>query len=143
MREWIKKFVLKNKVVIITAILFFHFYQPGYTKLTDRNVKREIMNCKKLDNDSKKWVLAQARLETGWYKSRVAREDNNLFGLYDSKNKKYYKFKHWKESIDAYAELVQSKRRNNEDYEDFLNRIGYSESKNYTNVLKKMMKMGR
>jgi hypothetical protein len=37
-------------------------------------------------------VLAQALLETGYFKSRVCKEYNNLFGLYDSKNREYFRF---------------------------------------------------
>ena len=35
-------------------------------------------------------VYAQAILETGHFKSNVCLNYNNLFGLYDSKNKDYY-----------------------------------------------------
>ena len=37
-------------------------------------------------------VVAQSILETGHYKSDKCINYNNLFGLYDSKNKKYYRF---------------------------------------------------
>ena len=37
-------------------------------------------------------VMAQARLETGNFTSRICKEYNNLFGLYDCSEKDYYKF---------------------------------------------------
>ena len=44
---------------------------------------------------NKLFVLAQAVLETGNFSSRVCKEYNNLFGLYDSKNRDYYRFARW------------------------------------------------
>lgn len=52
-------------------------------------------------------VYAQAVLETGYFKSDACLTNNNLFGLYDSKNKKYYKFNHWTNSVEAYVNMVQ------------------------------------
>ena len=51
-------------------------------------------------------VYAQAILETGHFRSRVCREYNNLFGLYNSRTKDYYKFDHWSDSVVAYLELI-------------------------------------
>jgi murein DD-endopeptidase MepM/ murein hydrolase activator NlpD len=76
-----------------------------------------------------KIVLAQAILETGAFRSRVCRENNNLFGLRHSKG--YYAFEHWEESVIAYRDKVQYKHRDNENYYSFLRRIGYSTSKDY------------
>ena len=42
-------------------------------------------------------VLAQALLETGYFSSRVCKEYNNLFGLYDSKNREYFRFARWED----------------------------------------------
>ena len=47
-------------------------------------------------------VKAQAILETAHFTSDLCVKNNNLFGLYDSKNKRYYSYNHWWESIDAY-----------------------------------------
>ena len=54
-------------------------------------------------------VYAQAVLETGYFKSGLCNNSNNLFGLYNSKKKKYYTFNHWKDCIVAYKEMVQYK----------------------------------
>lgn len=85
-------------------------------------------------------VHAQAILETGHFKSRACIENNNLFGLYDSKNKRYYKFNHWSESVIAYKEMVQYKYESSDNYYKFLNDINYAEDKNYINKLKKIVK---
>lgn len=85
-------------------------------------------------------VHAQAILETGHFKSRACIENNNLFGLYDSKNKRYYKFNHWSESVIAYKEMVQYKYESSGNYYKFLNDINYAEDKNYINKLKKIVK---
>lgn len=76
-----------------------------------------------------KIVLAQAILETGNFKSRVCKEQNNLFGLRHSKG--YYSFDHWEESVIAYRDWVQYKHRNGEGYYSFLKRINYAASKSY------------
>lgn len=84
-------------------------------------------------------VYAQAILETGYFNSRVYREYNNLFGLYNSRTKDYYKFNHWVESVIAYLEYIQYKYKSPGDYYEFLDSIGYAEDPNYTNKLKRIV----
>lgn len=81
-------------------------------------------------------VYAQAILETGHFKSKVYREYNNLFGLYNSKTKSYYKFDHWSKSVIAYLDFIQNKYRPPNDYYKFLSDIGYAEDPEYINKLK-------
>lgn len=86
-------------------------------------------------------VYAQAVLETGYFKSDACLTNNNLFGLYDSKNKKYYKFNHWISSVKAYVNMVQYKYQGDSDkppndYYKFLSDIGYAKDPNYINKLK-------
>lgn len=85
-------------------------------------------------------VYAQAVLETGHFKSNVCLNYNNLFGLYDSKNKDYYKFNHWAESIVAYKEWIQKKYQPPNNYYAFLEEINYAEEKSYTILLKEIVK---
>lgn len=85
-------------------------------------------------------VYAQAVLETGHFKSNVCLNYNNLFGLYDSKNKDYYKFNHWAESIVAYKEWIQKKYQPPNNYYVFLEEINYAEEKSYTILLKEIVK---
>lgn len=85
-------------------------------------------------------VLAQAKFETGNYKSFQCINSNNLFGLFNSNTNTYMKFKHWTESIQAYKKYIESKRKPNEDYYKFLTRIGYASDSLYINKLKKFVK---
>lgn len=81
-------------------------------------------------------VLAQAKLETGDYRSYQCLVNNNLFGLFNNKTGNYFKFNHWTESIEAYKKYIEYKRCPNENYYDFLNRIGYAEDTAYVDKLK-------
>ena len=79
-------------------------------------------------------VVAQSILESGHYKYH---KNNNLFGLYDSKNKQYYKFNTWQESVKAYKDKVQYRYKTG-DYYKFLN--NYAEDPNYINKVKSIEK---
>lgn len=83
-------------------------------------------------------VYAQAVLETGNFTSNLCLKNNNLFGLYDSKNKRYYSYKHWWESIEAYKKLIQRKYNNSKYYYMFLEDIKYARDKDYINKVKKI-----
>lgn len=84
-------------------------------------------------------VVAQSILETGYYRSEVCKRDNNLFGLYNSYKKEYFKFSHWSESVKAYKDMIQYKYKENENYYYFLERIGYAEDSLYNVKLKKII----
>ena len=83
-------------------------------------------------------VKAQAILETGNFTSDLCIKNNNLFGLYDSKNKRYYSYNHWWESIEAYKKLIQRKYNNSKYYYKFLEDIKYAEDKEYINKVKEI-----
>ena len=81
-------------------------------------------------------VLKQSILETGWYKSNLCKENNNLFGFWYKKE--FLKFDTWQDSI-AYYKRWQDRHFDNEccdDYYDFLVRRGYATDKEYINKLK-------
>ena len=84
-------------------------------------------------------VKAQAILETGNFTSNLCIKNNNLFGLYDSKNKRYYSYNHWWESIEAYKKLIQKKYDNSKYYYMFLEDIKYAKDKDYINKLKEIV----
>ena len=84
-------------------------------------------------------VLAQALLETGYFSSRVCKEYNNLFGLYDSKNREYFRFARWEDSVVAYQRMIQYKYKGG-NYFLFLKRIGYAEDPGYLVKLAKVVK---
>ena len=83
-------------------------------------------------------VKAQAIFETAHFTSDLCIKNNNLFGLYDSKNKKYYSYNHWWESIEAYKKLIQRKYNNSKYYYMFLEDIKYAKDKEYINKLKEI-----
>lgn len=84
-------------------------------------------------------VYAQAVLETGNFKSDLCINDNNLFGLYNSRKKRYYTFDHWTESVEAYIDFIQCKYKPPNDYYQFLKDLPYAEDKEYINKLKRIV----
>ena len=106
-----------------------------YSSLVDSNVYREIVSNNIYHPDI---VLAQAKLETGNYKSKACNVYNNLFGL-RKPDGSYYKFNSWQESVKAYKDWVQNKYTPPNDYYDFLDSIGYAEDDSYINKLKDMV----
>lgn len=107
----------------------------AYSSLIDSNVYREIVSQKIYHPDI---VLAQAKLETGNYKSKACTVYNNLFGL-RKPDGSYYKFNSWQESVKAYKDWVQNKYIPPNDYYDFLDSIGYAEDESYISKLKNMV----
>ena len=95
----------------------------AYSSLMDSNVYREIVSNNIYHPDI---VLAQAKLETGNYKSKACTVYNNLFGL-RKPDGSYYKFNSWQESVKAYKDWVQNKYTPPNDYYDFLDSIRYAE----------------
>lgn len=98
-----------------------------------------------------KVVYAQAILETGYFKSKVCNVNNNLFGLYDSNKKDYFKFNHWSESILFYKKCFQndeSEHLSDEAYLDYLLEVrhyigknaSHFEKTNYKNKVRSIMK---
>lgn len=85
-------------------------------------------------------VYAQAVLETGYFKSNLCTEHNNLFGLYNSKTKKYYRFDHWTDGVIAYKDWIQRRYKHPEDYYKFLSRIHYAEDSTYILKLKQIVR---
>ena len=99
----------------------------GLPELTIHNLYKEIIR-----NGIRhpKIVLAQAILETGWFRSKVCRNRNNLFGLTNPRTGKYYEFGHWTESVRAYYTKVHYRYRKG-NYLLWLKDIGYAEDSNY------------
>ena len=84
-------------------------------------------------------VLAQAKLESGNFKSNICLCYNNLFGLYDSSSGDYYRFTTWQESVKFYKIKIQSRLKKGEDYYEFLERIGYAEDNNYIDKIEDVL----
>lgn len=86
-----------------------------------------------------KIVYAQAILETGYFRSDVCLNYNNLFGLYNSKINDYMKFNHWSESVKAYKEIIQSKYNGEQDYFQFLTAVNYATDSLYNSKLQSIV----
>ena len=87
-----------------------------------------------------KIVLAQAILETGWFRSSVCRNKHNLFGLTNPRTGKYYEFNHWTESVRAYYTKVQYKYKGGS-YLLWLDEIGYAEEPDYIRTVIMVMRI--
>ena len=87
-----------------------------------------------------KIVLAQAILETGWFRSSVCRNKHNLFGLTNPRTGKYYEFNHWTESVRAYYTKVQYKYKSG-NYLLWLDEIGYAEDPKYIIAVENLLKL--
>lgn len=75
-------------------------------------------------------VTAQAILESGNFESKLFKEYNNPFGLYNSKEKDYFKFKHWTDAVAAYISMVEHRYAGG-DYYRFLEELPYASDKRY------------
>lgn len=106
-------------------------------ELTIQNLYREIIR-----NGIKhpKIVLAQAILETGWFRSKTCRQRHNLFGLTNPRTGKYYEFSHWTESVRAYYTKVHYRFKGG-NYLLWLRDIGYAEDNNYIRSVISVLRM--
>ena len=109
----------------------------SFPELTISNLYREIVRNGVLYPEI---VLAQAILETGWFRSSLCRDRNNLFGLTNPRTGKYFEFGHWTESVRAYYTKVQYKYKGG-NYLLWLRKIGYAEDPNYVRSVIKVLKM--
>lgn len=107
--------------------------------LLELTIPNLIAEIKKNNIKYPKIVLAQAILETGWFKSSVCRNKHNLFGLTNPRTGKYYEFNHWTESVAAYYSKVQY-RYDGGNYLLWLRDIGYAEDKGYIRAIIRVMK---
>lgn len=107
-----------------------------FPELTIPNLYKEIIRNGIL---YPKIVLAQAILETGWFRSSVCRNKHNLFGLTNPHTGKYYEFNHWTESVRAYYTKVQYKYKGG-NYLLWLDEIGYAEDSRYVYEIIKILK---
>lgn len=114
-----------------------HSYRQWIPRELNLKNLTDVMSEVGLSN--KLFVLAQAVLETGNFSSRVCKEYNNLFGLYDSKNRDYYRFARWEDSVVGYEKMIQYRYKGG-NYLHFLKRIGYAEDPQYITKVARMAK---
>ena len=115
---------------------YIYSYTPVFENKTPEEGIDEALQYYKIEHPT--IVKAQAILETAHFTSDLCVKNNNLFGLYDSKNKRYYSYKHWWESVEAYKKLIQRKYNNSKYYYMFLEDIKYAKDKDYINKLKEI-----
>ena len=115
---------------------YTYSYTPIFENKTPEEGIDEALQYYKIKHPT--IVKAQAILETGNFTSNLCIKNNNLFGLYDSKNKRYYSYNHWWESIEAYKKLIQKKYDNSKYYYMFLEDIKYAKDKDYISKLKEI-----
>lgn len=127
----VEKYTEKAKVVV-------NIKQDTIPKFISQSPKEGLCEALKYYNiKHPDIVYRQAILETGNFTSGGCKKDNNLFGLYNSRKGKYYTFKHWSESVEAYKKYIQSKYKSG-DYYQFLKNLGYAEDPNYIKKLKSL-----
>lgn len=99
--------------------------------MDDLTIDNLILEIQRAGLKHPKVVLAQAILETGWFKSRVCHTHNNLFGLRQPWDGEYFRFDRWQDSVRAYGTKVQYKYKGGP-YLKWLDELGYAEDPQYT-----------
>lgn len=118
---------VKRDTIVSRDTLYVH---QTIVPLNEGNVLAEL---KRQNIPHSKIVLAQSKLETGNYTSKLCRNKNNLFGI--RKGNKYKEYNTWKECISDYKKLF-SNRYKGGDYYEYLLKIGYAEDPMYIQKLK-------
>lgn len=126
-----------NRTKSVNSNKKVHSYRKWNPRELNLKNLTDVMSEVGLSN--KLFVLAQAMLETGNFSSRVCKEYNNLFGLYDSKNRDYYRFERWEDSVVGYGKMIQYRYKGG-NYLHFLKRIGYAEDPRYITKIARMAK---
>ena len=79
-------------------------------------------------------VLAQARLESGNFKSTRAKRDHTILGI--KHGTRYAKYARWQDCVADYKRRISSRYKGG-DYYVFLRKIGYAQDPEYINKLKR------
>ena len=87
-------------------------------------------------------VLAQAILETGYFKSHACMNKNNLFGLRKGDGT-YMSFDHWTDAVAAYVRYIQKWEEPPTDYYRYLDKLGYAEDSSYIAKVKEIVRQNR
>lgn len=131
----IEKMVYDQKVIV----------EKFNEEFSEANLRKMLTRLKVKHIDI---VMAQARIETGNYKSSVFLENNNLFGMKQSQsrvttaigtNLNHAMYQTWQESVIDYA-IYQStylRKFNDEQYLGYLQE-NYAEDSNYVNLIQQI-----
>ena len=129
----IRKFIL---VIMLFVCNFLYANDSIQYEVPELNEKNVLIQIKKHEIPHPHIVLAQSKLESGNYKSKLTKTHNNIFGI--KRGNKYKKYKNYIECIADYKRLISSRYKGG-DYYEFLDKIKYAE-KSYTKILKKFVK---
>lgn len=139
-----------KKLLLLTFLaisMFVSAKTPTHQEVFDEIVKAGILYPE--------IVYAQAVLESGAFKSKLANLNNNLFGMRMpmqrrttaiGKSRGYSIYKNWKQSVADYKlwqnNLFKKKVMSLYEYKKYLN-SRYSESKNYTAKLNSIIRINK
>ena len=112
-------------------------WKNDHLKLTKENLINEL---KAQEIDFIDIVLAQAILETDYFKSYACTNNNNLFGL-RKKDGGYMSFNHWTESVAAYKKYIQNYDSIPKNYYQYLIDKNYIEDPNYIKLLQQIVRV--
>lgn len=131
----IEKFIYNEKVIL----------DKYNEKFSQSRLEKLLLKLKVKHIDI---VMAQSKIETGNYKSKVFLENNNLFGMRQSQqrvttstgtNLNHATYDSWQESVIDYA-IYQSTYLKQYDRNQYLAYLqaNYAESKDYVNLIKRI-----
>ena len=105
------------------------------------NKENFFLVCEIYDIKFPEIVYAQARLESGNFKSKLFQTKNNFLGLYNSRIKDFYEFDHWTDCLLGYRDLLQFKYNGDEHYETyykFLKELPYAMDPEYIQKVRRI-----
>lgn len=139
---------MKKLIILLILLLFFispnismvnrEYTHQDFTEITTLNDTILYYALLHYEVKHPRAVLAQAKLESANFQSSLFKRHNNFLGLYNSRKREYFKFKHWTECVLAYKSMVEYKLREGEDYYQFLDRIEYAENPDYVRIVKQI-----
>lgn len=143
------KKIISFIVIIIVSLSTVSFVEPNKLpidktvdmKNLELNKENFYIVCYIHDIKFPDIVYAQARLESGNFKSKLFQTKNNFLGLYNSRKNDYYEFEHWTDCLLGYRDLLQFKYKgddNKETYYTFLKELPYAMDPNYITKIRKM-----
>lgn len=120
--------MIKFLKILFVSLLLFNTVDA---QISTKEVKK-LLEKHKIKHADK--VLKLSILETGWYTSRKAIQDKNLFGFETG----IKVFNTYEESVKAYKARVESRMKKGENFYKFLKRIKYADDKQYIQKIKKI-----
>lgn len=130
---------MKRRLFLLLALIAMAFSSIAQIPTRDEFFKA----CDSLGVHHPYVVWAQARLESGNFKSTYYKTKKNCLGIYDSKRKCYASFASWKDCLAAYKTRFQYKCTNpnctDEEYLKWLTNAGYAKDTTYYSTVIKIV----